>query len=157
MIGEKKESKEELSRHSVYKMKGQAIPLLGYHVIRDHVIPAITGEFQSSVLYWAGRNLAAQFTFETFEDCFDLFLELGWGYLEKNQANNYLRSFKLVSPYFYSREIKENDSTFALECGFLAEALSQIENKDTEGEFKIVNKHQELYVSFTIHLQEKKE
>lgn len=155
MIGEKKEIVEELSKQSVYKMKGQAIPLLSYHLIRDHVLPTITGEFQSSILYWTGKNIAEKLDLQSFEECLDLFLELGWGFLEVTKSNHYVKEFKLSSPYFYSREIKETDTSFALECGFLTEAISQIENKDTEGEFKVYKKPHELYVSFTVYLQDK--
>jgi predicted hydrocarbon binding protein len=155
MIEEKKEIRKGLSKKNVMKLKGQAVPLLSYHIIRDHVLPSITGEFQSSILYWAGRNIASEYTFQTFEDVMDLYLEMGWGLLEVTQSNNYVKSFKLNSPYFSSRNVTENESTFALECGFLAEALSQLEQKDTEGEFKVVKKPQEFYVSFSIYLQDK--
>jgi hypothetical protein len=155
MIGEKKELIERLSKTSVLKMKGQAIPLLSYHLIRDHVITAITGEFQSSILYWTGRNLATKFDILSFEECRDLFLEFGWGFLEVTQSNTYMQTYKLSSPYFISRQISDNESTFALECGFLAEIVGQLEQKDTEGEFKLVKKPQELYVSISIYLQEK--
>lgn len=157
MIEGKRDTDTTLSKKSILKMKGQAVPLFGYHMIRDHVLPTITGEYQSSVLYWAGKNLAAQFCLNSLEDCIDLFLELGWGYLDREQSNLHMQTFKLISPFFSTRNITENASTFALECGFLTQALALIEQKDTEGEFKINTKHQEYYVQLTIYFQEKEE
>jgi predicted hydrocarbon binding protein len=155
MIGEKKEMSEALSKKSVLKLKGQAVPLFSYHIIRDHVLTSIVGEYQTSILYWAGKNLANQFELNTLEECIDMFLELGWGYLEKEHANLHVQRFSLRSPFFISRNIHENESTFALECGFLAQTLANIEQKDTEGEFRIHTKQQETSIQISIYFQEK--
>lgn len=157
MIEGKKDTTTSLSKKSILKMKGQAVPLFGYHMIRDHVLPAITGEYQSSVLYWAGKNLADQFSPISLEECIELFLEFGWGYLEREQSNLQMQTYSLNSPFFNTRNFTDNDSTFALECGFLTQALACIEQKDTEGEFKINTKHQEYYVQLTIYFQDKVE
>jgi predicted hydrocarbon binding protein len=155
MIEEKKEKSEALSKKSVLKLKGQAVPLFSYHIIRDHVLTSIVGEYQTSILYWAGKNLANQFELSTLEECIDMFLELGWGYLEKGNSNLHVQRFSLNSPFFISRNILENESTFALECGFLAQTLANIEQKDTEGEFKLITKQQEASIQISIYFQEK--
>lgn len=155
MIEGKRDSDVLLSKKSILRMKGQAVPLFGYHMIRDHVLPSIAGEYQSSILYWTGKNLADHFSPHSLEECIELFLELGWGYLEQEQANLQVQSFSLSSPFFSTRSLTDNDSTFALECGFLTQALSIIEQKDTEGEFKISIKQQEYTVQLTIYLQDK--
>lgn len=154
MIGETKETPETLSKKSVLKLKGQAVPLFSYHIIRDHILPSIVGEYQTSILYWAGKNLANQFTLTSLEECVDLFLELGWGYLEREHSNLHVQRFNLNSPFFISRNISDNESTFALECGFLAQTLANIEEKDTEGEFKVITKQQAAFVQLTIYFQE---
>lgn len=155
MIEGKRETDTALSNKSILKMKGQAIPLFGYHMIRDHILPSITGEHQSSILYWTGKNLADQFIPNSLDECTELFLELGWGYLEQEQSNLHMQRFSLNSPFFNTRNLTENDSTFALECGFLTQALALIEQKDTEGEFKINPKQQEYSVQLTIYFQDK--
>jgi len=155
MLEEKKSVAEKISKQEMIMMKGQSVPLLGYHVLRDFVLPAINGEYQSSILYWAGRNLANQFTLDSFEECIHLFLDMGWGLLEITQASQQVKTFKLFSPYFQARHVLDNKSTFALECGFLAEAIASIDNKDTEGDYKLISKERETFVEIQIYLQEK--
>ncbi|WP_202080275.1 DUF2507 domain-containing protein [Caldalkalibacillus salinus] len=156
MISEKKAHSASADTKFL-KMKGQAVPLYGYHILREHVMKEITGEHQSAILYWAGKNLAEHLRIHTFEQCRDLFLEMGWGYLEKVHSSSHIYRYTLESPFFASRQVDQNQSTFALECGFLTEAIAQIENKQTEGEFKAFISQENQGVQFTIYLQEKGE
>lgn len=150
---ETQELTPSLSPKAKLHMKGQSIPLLGYHLIRDHVLSTITGEFQSSILYWAGKSLAARFQLESFEECRNFFLDAGWGYLEPQQSTPYMQRFILDSPQFQYRSIKEHESTFALECGFLSQTLALIEQKETEGEYKLLGKEQKDYVEIKVYFQ----
>ena len=71
MQQEKQNPIDRLVKQKLNYMKGQAIPLLNYYLLRDHILPEITGEFQSSILYWAGKDLASKFPFSSYEQCFD--------------------------------------------------------------------------------------
>ncbi|MDQ0340759.1 hypothetical protein J2S00_003599 [Caldalkalibacillus uzonensis] len=141
--------------HELVKMKGQAIPLISYHLIRDQLLPMITGEYQSVILYWAGKDLAQQFKPPNLNSLTHLFLEFGWGELSLEQNQPRLKTFRLTSPFFNQRQIEKNQSTFSLECGFLTEALAQLENKDAEGEYELVQKKQDVTVQFQVYLEEK--
>lgn len=152
---------ESQNDHKYFKkkllhIKGQAIPLFSYHVIRDYILPNITGDYQSSILYWAGKDLAHKFNPSSCEELTDLFLELGWGYLSVQQTGKAYK-FTLSSPYFDARQVTSNHETFGLECGFLTESLAFITHKNTEGSFKITQKKQDIIIIFTIHVEEKKE
>ncbi|EGL82960.1 Protein of unknown function DUF2507 [Caldalkalibacillus thermarum TA2.A1] len=147
----------DIAGNNLVKMKGQAIPLISYHLIRDQLLPMITGEYQSIILYWAGRNLARQFMPPNVDSLVNQFLEFGWGELMLEQNQPRLKKFRLASPFFNQRQIEKNQSTFSLECGFLTEVLAQLENKDAEGEYKVVNKQQEIIVEIQVYLEEKQE
>lgn len=153
MFNDEFECKTTFTHDDLIKMKGQAVPLVGLHLIRDHVLSTITGEFESSILYWAGKDLAPLFSPNNVQELTDLFLELGWGYLELEQVNPIMQTYRLYSPFFASRKVENNESTFALECGFLTALIGQMENKNTEGEFKLHKKNEELTVAITVHIE----
>lgn len=139
------------------KMKGQAIPLYAYHILRDKIVKTITGEHQNAILYWLGKDLAVQFKLSSLEECANLFLELGWGYLEEQQSSSSTKTFTLTSPFFHARKVTSNTATFSLECGFLAQQIATLENKHTEGHFEVLAKQSEIQVVIKINLQEKAE
>lgn len=140
-------------KKTLAKLKGHAIPLFGYHILRDHILTEITGEHQSSILYWAGKNLAAKLNISTYEECIDLFSEMGWGNLSLSQNRQNQKVFYLESPFFSTRQMEKNPSTFALECGFLAETVAKLEGQITQGEFSSAKKKENMYIQFTVHGQ----
>ena len=156
MLGEKVTVREKpYLKKTLSKLKGHAVPLFGYHILREHVLAEIAGEYQGSILYWAGKNLSDQLPVTSYEECIDLFSELGWGqlYIVKTEKNK--KVFMLESPFFMDRHIDSNEATFALECGFLAEVVSKLEQQITQGEFTTTQKKESLSIEFTIHGQDK--
>lgn len=144
-------------RNKLNQMKGQAIPLYSYHMMRDYLITAITGEHQRPILYWAGKDLAQRIAPESEEDCLDLFLNLGWGRLHSIRQHKHVHVYQLTSPFFEDREVSTNDSTFALECGFLCQALSMIYDAQTEAFYHLQQKNNETRVVITVHLEKTQE
>jgi hypothetical protein len=52
--------------------------------------------------------------------------------------------------------VEKNPATFALECGFLTEAISLLENREAEGEYQLVQDKQDgLTIQFKVYLEEK--
>lgn len=141
-------------KDSMLKMKGQAVPLFSYHLLRDYILPSITNEYQGSILYWAGKDIAHVLQPNSKEGLVDLFLELGWGFLETEQDQKRMKTYKLYSPFFSVRDIEHNEPSFSLECGFLTECLAIMENKETEGEFKVMRNDSEPFVQFIIYLED---
>lgn len=146
-----------LTKDMMHKMKGQAIPLFGYHILRDYVMKDITGEHQSAILYWAGKNLAALLRPQSLEEIHEFFLEMGWGFLECTHHSPFVQRYTLESPFFNIRQIKQNKQSFALECGFITEATALIEQKHTEGEYTIEQSEQKMNVLIVIYVEERKE
>lgn len=151
----KKQKEEDTLYNRMLSMKGQATPIFGYYVLRDIILKEITGEYQASILYWIGKRIAAQAEVQSFEQLRDYFLELGWGLLKQTHKSGHMLRYVLQSPFFYLRDWKKNKESFALECGFLAEAISIIEKKDTEGEFTLKTEEKKELVEFIIYLQPK--
>lgn len=148
----------DLSWQALSKMKGQAVPLASFHVVRDQLIPMITGEYQHIILYWAGRNLAAQFNPPDLDSLAAFFLELGWGELTMERDQHANKIFRLSSPFFSQRQVEKNPATFALECGFLTEALALLENREAEGKFQMIrDKREGLSIQFTVYLADKEQ
>lgn len=154
MLGQKSKTTEHLYlKKTLSKLRGHAVPIFGFHILREHILAAVTGEYQSSILYWAGRDLAGQLTVTSYEECVDLFSELGWGKLKVIQSQKYQKIFQLESPFFFDRRVAENQSTFALECGFLAEVVAQLEHQKTQGEFSFMHKKEAISIQFTIDVE----
>ena len=64
MLGEQATKKKHAYlKKTLAKLKGHAVPLFGYHILREHILKEIAGEYQGSILYWAGKNLSTSFLF----------------------------------------------------------------------------------------------
>lgn len=42
-------------------MENKTIPVFGYDILRDYLLPTILGKHEKDVLYWAGKDLARKF------------------------------------------------------------------------------------------------
>ena len=82
-----------------------------------------------------------------------MFSELGWGQLAITETEKYKKVFHLESPFFLDRHVDTNPSTFALECGFLAEVVAKLERQITQGEFSATQQKDFLSVQFIIYGQ----
>lgn len=156
MLGEQATKKEQAYlKKTLAKLKGHAVPLFGYHILREHILKEIAGEYQGSILYWAGKNLSDELPVSSYEECVDLFSELGWGQLAITETEKYKKVFHLESPFFLDRHVDTNQTTFALECGFLAEVVAKLEQQITQGEFSATQQKDFLSVQFIIYGQDR--
>lgn len=157
MLGEQATKKERhYLKKTLAKLKGHAVPLFGYHILREHILAEIAGEYQGAILYWAGKNLSDELPVSSYEECVDLFSELGWGQLAITKAEKYKKVFQLESPFFLDRHIDTNQTTFALECGFLAQVVAKLEEQITQGEYTATQKKDAFTVQFVIYGQDKR-
>lgn len=49
------------------------IPVFGYELIRDTLLPNVLGEEAPHILYWAGKELARKYPLETLDELADFF------------------------------------------------------------------------------------
>lgn len=104
-----------------------AVPAFGYELIREVLLPSILGKETSSILYWAGKDLARKFPLQNIEEIIDFFEKAGWGYLTTQESKNELQA-ELTSELISQRLQKKDFSTFQLEAGFLAQQIESQKN-----------------------------
>src|SRR5699024_11832323 len=79
-----------------------------------------------------GKNLARKFEFETLEDIYYFFQQIGWGNLELVKERRRELIFHLLSDSVVHRLQAPFEADFRLEAGFLAEAIQQLEETECE-------------------------
>ncbi|MBM7620508.1 putative hydrocarbon binding protein [Bacillus tianshenii] len=122
------------------------VPVFGYELIRDMLIPDLLGKDHAQIIYWSGKQLARRFTIGSQEEIAQFFKEAGWGELElieqKKNEIKYLLSGEMVK-----RRLKLNkDAIFQLEAGFLAEQVQRQKNKTAEA-IEEQKKRNEIYIT----------
>jgi predicted hydrocarbon binding protein len=122
------------------------VPVFGYELIRDMLLPDLLGKDHTLIIYWSGKQLARRFTIGTQEEISQFFREAGWGELEiieqKKNEIKYLLSGDMVK-----RRLELNkDATFQLEAGFLAEQIQRQKGKTAEA-IEEQKKRQDIYIT----------
>lgn len=106
----------------------QQIPLFGYELLKDDVLPELLGKEHNTILYWAGKSLARKHSLSSIEAIIAFFTKAGWGELMLIEEKSGEALFELSSPLF---EHKKKPST-PLESGFLAQQIQHIKGFITE-------------------------
>ncbi|WNF35976.1 YslB family protein [Bacillaceae bacterium IKA-2] len=104
------------------------IPLFGYELLRDDVLPELLGKEYQSILYWAGKTLARKYPLSSIEEIIAFFTKAGWGELLLIKEKNDEALFELTSPLFEQKKILSTP----LEAGFLAQQIQYIKEFITE-------------------------
>lgn len=104
----------------------------GYDVLRYISLPELLGPESDTLLYFMGRNLARKLTFDTIEDIYHIFDQLGWGKLEIIKSKRQEITFSLMSDAVVNRINATFETEFRMEAGFLAEAIQQLKETDAE-------------------------
>lgn len=104
----------------------------GYDVLRYISLPELLGPESDTLLYFMGRNLARKLTCDTIEDIYHIFEKLGWGTLELVKSKRKELVFSLMSDSVVNRLKASFETDFRLEAGFLAEAIQQLKETETE-------------------------
>ncbi|HET7615404.1 MAG TPA: YslB family protein [Bacillales bacterium] len=107
----------------------EEVPAFAYELLRDVLIPELLGKEQSSILYWAGKNLARQYPFETVEEIVRFFDDAGWGSLSVDAERRNKMTFTLRSPMIAKPRKNKNNAAYTLETGFLAQQIQMIKNR----------------------------
>lgn len=104
------------------------VPLFGYELLKNDLLPELLGKEHNSILYWAGKSLARKYPTTCFEEIIDFFNKAGWGTLVLVKESRTEAIFELTSELFSDKK------TFStpLESGFLAEQIEIIKGFITE-------------------------
>jgi predicted hydrocarbon binding protein len=102
------------------------VPVFGYELLREVLIPELLGKETSEILYWAGKRIARKYPLQSMEEIFSFFQSAGWGTLViKKEAKNEL-DLELTSRIITERLKTNNECSFQLEAGFLAQQMEQM-------------------------------
>lgn len=119
-----------------------------YILIRDYLLKNILGDETNEILYWAGKELARQFPLREQEDVVDAFSHCGFGNLTCIKENASQAVYSLSGELVQTRLLQEQVS-FELEAGFLAEQLAKIKQQNVSTTVRMQNEHQiELIAEF---------
>lgn len=115
----------EQKKEEVYQ---PSVPIFGYEMLRDILIPEILGKHTPDILYWGGKQLSRKFPLQSSEELISFFAEAGWGTLTLLEQKKNEMTFEISGPVLERRLALKSDVTFKLETGFLAEQI-QLQKK----------------------------
>ncbi len=116
-----------VKKHPLFEIYGeQQVSAFGIEVLRTVVIPELLGEETSSILYWSGRKLARHYFVEQITDLPLFFERAGWGELELKEEKKDACSLVLTSDLISARLKDDEQASFSLESGFLAEQFEYL-------------------------------
>jgi predicted hydrocarbon binding protein len=129
------------------------IPAFGYELIRNELMSELLHKEESSILYWAGKNLARRYPLTTNQSIIDFFSKAGWGELTVVNEKKSEVQFELTSELIQYRFETKNTCSYKLESGFLAEQIQNITGSITESFDQVKPKLQKIL--FTVRSDHK--
>lgn len=125
------------------------IPIFGYELLRDILIPDLLGEETSNISYWAGKHLARKFPLLTLEENIHFFKEAGWGNLEVVHEKRNKIKLQLSGKTVARRLQMNRDACFRIEAGFIAEQVQHMKQSVAEALDEV--NHRKNLVTFVVH------
>lgn len=101
------------------------IPGFGYELLREVLLPDLLGKETASILYWAGKRLARRYPLDTFDEIIVFFEKAGWGTLTATKERNDELEVELTGAIVTARMSINDNCSFQLEAGFLAQQIEQ--------------------------------
>ncbi|MEG0442834.1 MAG: YslB family protein [Carnobacterium sp.] len=123
------------------------VPLFGYALIRDALIPNLLGKETNEMLYWAGKELARQYPLSSFQDNVLFFEKTGFGTLSLMNQRKNTTLYSLSGAIVTERLTAVSQPSFNLEAGFLAEQVQQQEGLYTEAIYEVNVKKKEVIIT----------
>ncbi|MBS4199902.1 YslB family protein [Bacillus sp. FJAT-49732] len=123
------------------------IPVFGYELLRDILMPGILGKDTPEISYWAGKHLARKFPLLSSNEITSFFQESSWGELHLIEETKNEMKFELKGNIVERRIQMNSDPCFTLEAGFIAEQIQNQKQFITEA-FAELNKKKN-HVIFT--------
>ncbi|OIJ13907.1 hypothetical protein BKP37_09485 [Anaerobacillus alkalilacustris] len=108
--------------------EGLQIPLFGYELLREEVLPDLLGKDHNVILYWAGKSLARKYPLSSIDELIAFFDKAGWGNLVLVKEKKTEAIFELTSHLFDQKK----SFSAPLEAGFIAEQIQYMQGFITE-------------------------
>jgi predicted hydrocarbon binding protein len=134
----------EQKKEEIYE---PTVPIFGYEMIRDILLPDILGKHTPEILYWGGKQLSRKFPLQSIEECSSFFDEAGWGALTVIEQKKNEITFELRGSFIERRLSLKSDVTFKLEAGFLAEQIQLQKKCTTEAADEIHKRNQSVKIT----------
>ncbi|WP_161878652.1 DUF2507 domain-containing protein [Alkalibacterium sp. MB6] len=129
-------------------------PLKGISLLRDHLLPLLLRDDEQEILYWAGKDLARTYDFTSFDDIKAIMQEVSFGRLELTTQKRSTFECRLEGEIIAERLKTNNQATFSMETGFLAEAIQEVTGHYTEGTYQIMKKSDAVAIELTFDKHE---
>ncbi|MBW8351219.1 YslB family protein [Bacillus sp. IITD106] len=129
------------------------IPIFGYELVRDILVPGILGKDTHEISYWAGKHLARKFPLLSIQEITSFFKEASWGELDLMDENKNEMKFELKGNIVERRVQMNSEPCFTLEAGFIAEQI-QAQKQFISEAFPELNKKKN-HVIFTVRWDRK--
>lgn len=123
-------------------------------LLRDQLLPNLLREETDEILYWAGKELARQQSFNYEEEVEEFFINHAFGKLELTQMKKNKRTYLLSGEIIADRLRENTDASFSLETGFLAEQLQRITDTLTEANYEVKIKKAEVHITLQMDPKE---
>jgi len=109
-------------------------------LLRDGLLPNLLKEDEEDILYWAGKELARSYRFDSFKDLIQQTETFFVGELTQTKSAKKTVHFDWTGPLITHRLTEQAAPTFSLEAGFLAEGLQQLSGNYTEATYSVYPK-----------------
>ncbi|WLR46082.1 YslB family protein [Halobacillus litoralis] len=105
----------------------------GFDLMRYYTLPDFLGKDAPYLLYYMGKNMARQTEISTLDDLYEFFQYMGWGELVLTKEKRKEMIFQL-SGHMIEKRLNQKmfEVDFRMECGFMAEIISQISDHTYE-------------------------
>ncbi|WP_079516586.1 YslB family protein [Rossellomorea marisflavi] len=128
-------------------VESQSVPIFGYELIRDLLLPDILGKHTPDILYWGGKQLARKFPLPSNDELISFFREAGWGDLAIVEQKKNEITFELSGEFVKRRNSLKSDASFKLETGFLAEFVQMQYKFVTEATDELHKRNQTVKIT----------
>ena len=109
-------------------------------LLRDALLPNLLKEDEEDILYWAGKELARSYQFDSLKDLMQQTETFFAGKLIQTKSTKKTVCFDWTGPLVTHRLTEQAAPTFSLEAGFLAEGFQQLSGNYTEATYSIYQK-----------------
>lgn len=114
------------------------MPYLGFYMLRDCLTRKLLGESEGPILYWLGKDIGSQISLNNADDLILPFIRLGLGKLELLAEHSHSFQYSLTHSVFTHMDEDRLSSSLMLECGIMAGAIGQWQQKEAEGQLELV-------------------
>lgn len=116
--------------------------------LREILLTDIFGPDKNEILYYYGKDLANNFTFDSLDEICNLFEQFGFGALALTKVKKDTYLFRAQGTKITERLEFMPEADFSLETGFIAQAIKLATKRIAEGQWNVNRKMK--FVEFLI-------